>query len=89
MATKQTAPALTLDQLVAYGHAIATNARALVADAQVLLDAGRLPRSYALCTLAIEESHKLPIVWNLMMQLLSRATPDWGSFANANSHTHN
>jgi AbiV family abortive infection protein len=88
MAKKQAAPTLTLDQLITYGDAIAVNARALVVDAEVLLDAGRLPRSYVLCTLAIEESHKLPLVWNLMMQLLSGAAPAWGSLANANSHTH-
>ena len=49
----------------------------------MLLDAGRLPRSYALGTLAIEESHKLPIVWKLMMQLVSGETPHWSSLANA------
>lgn len=88
MTKKQAAPTLTLDELIVYGDAIAVNARALVVDAEVLLEAGRLPRSYALGTLAIEESHKLPLVWNLMMQLLSGAVPDWGSLANANSHTH-
>jgi AbiV family abortive infection protein len=88
MTKKRAAPTLTFDQLVAYGDAIAVNGRALVADAQVLFDAGRLPRSYALCTLAIEESHKLPLVWRLMMDLLAVDAPDWDALAGANSHTY-
>ena len=89
MAKKPAPTPLTLEQLIAYGGAISANAQALVEDAQVLRDANRLARSYALCTLAIEESHKLPMVWKLMMLLINGGEPDWNVVTRSgSSHTY-
>lgn len=73
---------MTMEQLDAYGVALSNNAQGLVEDAEVLFGAGRYARSYALSTLAIEECHKLPLVWRLMLQLHNRLTPDWNILNN-------
>lgn len=46
-------------QLRQLAHAARDNAAGLVADARLLLDAGRYPRAYALATLAFEELGKM------------------------------
>ena len=47
---------LTFEQLHSYASALLDNASSLVADAQLLADAGRYARAYALSVLAFEEA---------------------------------
>lgn len=52
---------LTDDQINELARAAGGNAVSLVADARLLLDAGRYPRAYALAVLALEELGKVEL----------------------------
>jgi hypothetical protein len=63
-------------------EAAARNAHELVADARLLLEAGRMPRAYALAELAAEELGKLIMLteragWILMQSVSPKAAAIW------------
>jgi AbiV family abortive infection protein len=58
---------LTADQIAAGMNAADRNAKRLLADAKVLLDAGRFPSAAALAILSIEESGKDSILRGLVL----------------------
>lgn len=68
---------LTLDELEEMREAVLANARNLVEEAQMLLDAGRVARVFTLSQLASEELAKLPMLTRALVELASGATVDW------------
>jgi AbiV family abortive infection protein len=68
-------PLPSRDDLLALFHAAIANANDLLSDAQVLAEAGRFPRAFALATLAWEELSKAQLC--VLTVTLPEITPDY------------
>lgn len=68
---------LTEQDITAARQAVLENARSLVSDAELLLDAGRFPRAFSLAVLACEEMAKLPMLARAQVELLLGHSTDW------------
>jgi len=71
---------LNVDELDGLAHAVRVNARGLVDDARLLLEAGRYPRAFALAELAAEEVGKLVLVAATAIRVALDVPVNWPRF---------
>ena len=68
---------MTVEQINALREALIENAIALIADADLLYENGRLARAYSIAILATEEMSKLPILLHCLEELDAGSEPNW------------